>query len=204
MFVVKDRKKVYSLIITITTLIFCSICIYHNKANGYEAYMNNKFIAYVKSKDIIKNINNDIDKEIKSRCGKVDFNNKFSFDKIIIDEKKFTNSDLIKKTIIKNNNIQFDAYSMMSEQKEIALVASEQEGEQIVELLKKEYSLKSNLDIKECNLKSNLKYLKKKVKLEEIKSLDEIVSKIIENNSKQPLICFELKGTMKSKAESRT
>lgn len=197
---IKYSRKYLAAVILAATLFTCIICISHNKANAYEVTMNGKFVAYVKNKDEVKGVNKNIGNEIKDRFGETKLEDKLVFNKIIIDDKDLTSSDVIKKTMINNINIEFDACIMKSDQKEIGLVASAKECNQVVDLLKQYYTKKNNIDIKEYALKSKITYSKKKAKLSEISSLDEIVSKIIDINEKDPLICFEFKGNTEAKA----
>lgn len=201
MFFSRYTKKFCLSTIIVMTMMTCIICICHNKANAYEVYMNGKFIAYVKDKDTVKDINRNIENEIKNRFGNIKIDNKFMFSRIILDEKNLTNSDLIRKSIINNVNNELDVCILKSDQKEIGLVANSKECNKVIDLLKAYYIQKNNLSLKECNLKNKITYSRKKAKFSEIKPLDELVTKIIEVNEKNPLISFEFKGTQEIKAD---
>lgn len=204
------RVKVISIILAIITTIAVVVqYIYYNNPYGYEIYINNKHLAYVKSKQTFYDVQNDIIKELEKRCGKVNFNDKVKFKNMLwISTDKLTDNNTLKQDIIKNSNITIKAFLMKSDEKPVGILASREEMIDILDNIKSTYSEKERG--KEFKLKNKITYVEEQVRISELQSVEEILKNLSKNKS-SPIIVFvkendreKLQGISPSRSSSVT
>ncbi len=182
------------------TIAVSSVYYKENTPNAYEIKVFDKAVAYVKAdenalKQIAK-INNELENRFKSTNFKDSifvFNSKVNEDYLIDDK-------LLEKSIIQNGGIEVEAFSMLCDGKEIAIVASQMEGKEALDKVANYYASKNGVNIKESNVKNKITYEKKKTLLKDVDDVDKVKERIIEVNSKlkKPLLVIEFKGTSQS------
>lgn len=193
-----DRCKKYIIIAAVFgTFTTSYIFITENKANAYEISIGDKVVAYSiedqKSLDIV----NSLEQEIKNRFGASQLKESIAVNKVRVQEGSVVSDKALKQTILQNSKMEVEGCAILANKKQIGLVASENEGRQALDKLKDYYSAKSGLSIKESKLKTEITYSKQKDIISNIDSIDEVVERVKEANSrfKNPVVAFELKGT---------
>lgn len=172
-----------------------------NKPNAYEVMIGDKVVAYINedknSLDAIKALGEEVEKRFTS----VKFKEELVLNKVKITDDYLTSEKDLKKTVLQNSGLEVDSCSMLSNGKEIGVVASEAEGNQVLDKIKNYYASKSEANIKESKLKNNITYTKKKSFIFNVDSIDMVADRVKEYNSKakNPVVAFELKGTLESK-----
>jgi len=190
-------RKAISIMAVSATLCISSILYSVNEPNAYEICVDKKVIVYINNDKKDLDLINSIVEEISSRFSTSKLKNSLSINKVKVDEEILTDSSLLKKVIIENSSMVIDAYSMKADDREFAIVANESEGKSILEKVKNYYINKSDLEIKNCDLKTNIKYVKKQVPILQVDDIDVVVNRIeaVNEKSQKQLVTFELKGT---------
>lgn len=198
-----DNSK--HLVIMIACTIFTVVILYliSNSDNAYEISMDNKAFAYVESKEAAESVINEILKDKNGRY-EAQLKDKFEINKVDVDASIITKDiNKVKDSIISNMDMKVDAFSMLSDKKEIGIIASESEGKSVLNEIKKIYISESKQNITDAKLKNNITYVKKKVRISEIEDIKSIVARLKQDNklSKSPSVVFELSANYEVKEE---
>lgn len=193
-------RRAISIMAISATLCISSILYSVNEPNAYEICINKKVIAYINNDKKDLDLVNNIVEELSSRFSTLKLKNSITINTVKINEELLTDDSLIKKSIVENSGILVDAYAMTADGREFAVVASEEEGKNILENVKNNYITKSGLEVKSCVLKTNIKYVKKKVLMPQIDEIDIVVNRIkaVNEKAQSQLVAFELKGIKES------
>lgn len=193
-------RRAISIMAISATLCISSILYSVNEPNAYEICINKKVIAYINNDKKDLDLVNKIVEELSSRFSTLKLKNSITINTVKINEELLIDDSLIKKSIVDNSGTLVDAYAMTADGREFAVVASEEEGKNILENIKNNYITKSGLEVKSCDLKTNIKYVKKRVLMSQIDDIDIVVNRIIAVNEKaqSQLVAFELKGIKES------
>ena len=197
-----NNRKFLSIIVIAVTIVCSYICYSTNKANGYQITIGGTPIAYVEDIETFNIIKADVESNIKKRFGKINIDRDIQDSRILVDESFFTSEDDIRQNFINENKIEVTALSMLSDSKEVAIVANEMEGKAVQEYIVKYYISKANLqNVKESRVVNNITYVKKKVKLRQVQDVEGAAVKIINTNysSNKPLVTVEIKGNVEAK-----
>jgi len=197
-----NNRKFLSVIVIVVTIVCSYICYSANKSNGYEITIGGTPIAYVEDVATFNNIKEDVENNFKKRFGNINIDRDIQDSEIIVDESFFTSENDIRQNFINENKIEVTAVSMLSDNKEIAIVANEAEGKAVQEYIKKYYISKANLqEVKESRITNNITYAKKKVKLRQVQDVEGAAVKIINVNysSNKPILTVEIKGNVDTK-----
>lgn len=197
-------SKLYKFISIVSFAIAAAISFMYYKANipnAYEIRVFDKVVAYVgRDKDMLSDISKAVNK-IDNRFTALNLKDNITVFNSKVTEDYLIDDKLIEKAIVQNGGVEVEALSMLCDNKEIAIVASEAEGKEALEKVKNYYSSKSGVNVKESKIKNKITYVRKKVPLKEVDNVDEISNRIIESNSKlkNPLLVVEIKGTRESR-----
>lgn len=193
-------RRAISIMAISATLCISSILYSVNEPNAYEICINKKVIAYINNDKKDLDLVNKIVEELSSRFSTLKLKNSITINTVKINEELLIDDSLIKKSIVDNSGTLVDAYAMTADGREFAVVASEEEGKNILENIKNNYITKSGLEVKSCDLKTNIKYVKKRVLMSQIDDIDIVVNRIIGVNEKaqSQLVAFQLKGIKES------
>lgn len=188
---------------TVGTTIICSyICINAYKPKGYEVRANNKFIAYVKDSKELESIKDSLQQDLKKRFGNIKLSSSLTVTKADIQKEDLTPPDTVKQNILSNSIIEVDGLKMLSDGKDVAVVANEAEGKAVLENVKRYYTSNSgNYKINTASIKNKITYAPQKVMLSQIKSSEDIAKDIVSKNKseKVPILSVEMKATVSSK-----
>lgn len=182
------------------TLSVCSILYTNNKPNAYEVRVDNKVIAYVrddkKDLDIVKSLGD----EVLKRFDNSKLKDSLTITKAKVNEDFLVDNTQLRKVIMENSDLLVDAYSMLVDGREIALVANENEGKAILDIVKNFYGSKDGLELKESSLKTKITYTKKQTVISQVDDIDTVAKRIESVNAKsqKQLVTFEVKGIVKS------
>jgi murein DD-endopeptidase MepM/ murein hydrolase activator NlpD len=172
-----------AVIISIVTLIYYI----QNRPNSYDVYMNGKHLAFVESKEKFYDAEKNTEQELEKRFGKVMLNDNIKFEYVKVSAKDLSSANELRESIIKNSNARVSGVLMKSDGKEVGFLANENEMRKVLDSIKDTYKQKDiNADFK---LKSYITYVKEDISISQVKTKEEIVQ-IINNDIKNPLICF--------------
>lgn len=192
----KKHNKILSIVIITITLAVSSILYTESKPNSYEVRVGDKVVAYTKNDNNVFNIINEFENRFKGSR----LEDSITVFSSRVSEDYLTDKSVLKDAIIQNSNIKVDAFSMLCDGKEIAVAASEDEGNKALNGVKDYYISKSKINAKEGKVKNKITYVKKKYTLSEVDTVDEVKKRIIYVNSKvkSPLVTVEFKGKTQS------
>lgn len=189
-------RKAISIMAVSATLCISSILYSVNEPNAYEICIDKKVIAYINNDKKDLDLVNNIVEELSSRFSTLKLKNSLTINTVKINEELITDDSFLKESIVDNSGILIDAYAMMADGREFAVVASKDEGNKILENVKNNYITKSGLEVKSCDLKTNIKYVKKRVPMSQIDDIPIVVNRIEAVNEKAQgqLVAYALKG----------
>jgi murein DD-endopeptidase MepM/ murein hydrolase activator NlpD len=196
-----DRCKKYIAIAAVCGTVGLSyVYITDNKPNAYEVSVDNKVIAYIREdKDAISFIKA-LGEEVQNRFGSPKLKECLALNKAKVSEEFFVDNNTVRKVVLANSDIEVDAYSMFVDGREVAIVASEAEGVKVLDNLKNYYISASGLRVRECKVKNNITYSKRKSALSKVQDIDKITEALKEANLKfkNPIIVFQVIGEQES------
>lgn len=163
---------------------------YYNyiKPSSYQVIMNGNIIAYVKNVNRFEKENNEVFNEVNNRFGCYEYKDKVIYKKANVGKRYLTNSKLLKKEILQNSITDIPAFNMKADNNFIAVVANENEGNEIINAIKKYY--KGDKQDSDIVVKNKITYEKTNLKLNELKDLTDIENDIIERNKIKEILSF--------------
>jgi murein DD-endopeptidase MepM/ murein hydrolase activator NlpD len=172
-----------------------------NKANAYEVCISGKPVAYIKEDKENLNAVEALEDEVESRFASSKLRDTLTINKSKVTEDFLISEGMLSSTILQNCNFTVDALTMLSDGKEIAVVANEKEGNQVLDKIKEYYISKSGLKVKDSKIKNVITYSKKNIPISKVCTIDTAAEMIEQSNSKlkKSLITVELKGASESK-----
>lgn len=186
----------YIIILLISiTITVCIICFYFIKNNTYMVTKERILIGYVENKKQFKQTNDRIEKDLKKRFAEIIINNNFDFNRVSVPKDYIISSNKIERLIL--DNIWAKGYTMKLDDKEIVLVSSINQGEEILRLLSNYYQEKFEIkNTKSIKVKNKVSYVKTVGDISEFHTSQEIANSIIKYNNKniEPLINLEIIG----------
>jgi murein DD-endopeptidase MepM/ murein hydrolase activator NlpD len=197
-----NRCKKYIVIAAISGTIGVSyVYITDNKPNAYEVCVGDKIVAYIKEDNNAIDAVRAIGEEVEKRFGSSELKSILTFNRAQVTNSFITDKSKLRNAVLTNASIEVEAYALLSDGKEIAIVGNEAEGKQVLDKLREYYLAKSGIAVKESKIKNNITYSKKKGILSKIQDVDKIVEAIIDVNSKakKPIVSVELVGTTETK-----
>jgi murein DD-endopeptidase MepM/ murein hydrolase activator NlpD len=197
-----NRCKKYIIIAAVSGTIGMSyVYITDNKPNAYEVCVGDKIVAYIKEDNNAIDAVRALGEEVEKRFGSSELKNILTFNKAQVANSFITDKSKLRNVVLNNASIEVEAYALLSDGKEIAIVGNEAEGKQVLDKLREYYSAKSLITVKESKIKNNITYSKKKDKLSRIQDVDKIVEAVIDANSKakKPVITVETIGNTETK-----
>ncbi|MDP4088094.1 MAG: hypothetical protein Q8930_02335, partial [Bacillota bacterium] len=129
-----NKRILLNLLIIIITIVTSSLCYYNRRGNAYEVRTNGKVIGYVKNKKTVDDIEDNIKKRFSIRLKRTYFN------KVILDDNKYTDSNALEKSIITENEGIVDAVEVDSDGKQLMVCSSENEAKTIIDQVKNYYA----------------------------------------------------------------
>jgi murein DD-endopeptidase MepM/ murein hydrolase activator NlpD len=192
----KQHRKILSLLTIAATMIVCILFYSELRPNAYEVSLGDNTIAYVKNDKEVEHVSKAL-KQIVVR-----FNMKAPYNEIIISKVKVADDLLIKdinnvsRNILSGSDIEVNAIAMNIDGKEAALLASENEGKQVLSLMSSYYAAKSNVKPNESSTSNKISYSEKKVLMSQVENPEETAEKLEKVNEKRktPLISLKIKG----------
>lgn len=169
----------------------------YGMTNLYKAYANNEFIGYVQNKDEVKKIYKELVDDVSNRFLSIDIGrNNLKFEESGSLE-SLTVMDDVKNNLIKNVDIEVDAYAMCIDDINIGYVESFKIGEEVIEKLKAEAKEKNNIEdetLLSMELKGNITYNEEKVKLSDLCRTEKIIDNIekLNQNREDKLASVEI------------
>jgi murein DD-endopeptidase MepM/ murein hydrolase activator NlpD len=197
-----NRCKKYIVIAAVSVTIGVSyVYITDNKPNAYEVCVGDKIVAYIKEDNNAIDAIRAIGEEVEKRFGSSELKSILTFNRAQVTNSFITDKSKLRNAVLTNASIEVEAYALLSDGKEIAIVGNEAEGKQVLDKLREYYLAKSGIAVKESKIKNNITYSKKKGILSKIQDVDKIVEAIIDVNSKakKPIVSVELVGTTETK-----
>ena len=194
-----SKMNVYLVVIT---LIIVATILYFNEYRyyGYKVSIGSDAITFVKSKSGFNETYKQLEKELKLKYSNVIVTNDFTLDKVKVgDDVMFTKGNDLKKIMINNFNIVVDALEMKSDNRKIAYVSSEKQGEEILADIKDHYSKGIKLSsVKSAYIENKISYKSIRVKTGDLYENSEISREVIEYNDKSqtPLIGVKIVGNI--------
>lgn len=159
----------------------------HHKPNAYDVYMNGKHLAFIESKEEFYNVKKDIELDLQKRFGKVMLNDEIKFKYVKVYSGDLNSSNNLREALIRNSSAKVSAVLMKSDGKEVGFLANENEITKVLDAVKDIYKQKyANSDLK---LKNHITYVKKDITIGNIKTTEDIV-KVITDNEKDSLVSF--------------
>ncbi len=135
----KESKKLKISSITIVSLILITLIVYYNSV-VYAVIINDKTIGFVKNKDEICELKDNLKLEYELKLNKeIEIPQEIVFDKTFSFGKKVLESEELKPLIISELNINVEAYAIYANSKELALLNSEVSANSLLENLKDKY-----------------------------------------------------------------
>jgi len=188
--------------LVVITLIIVATILYFNEYRyyGYKVSIGSDAITFVKSKSGFNETYKQLEKELKLKYSNVIVTNDFTLDKVKVgDDVMFTKGNDLKKIMINNFNIVVDALEMKSDNRKIAYVSSEKQGEEILADIKDHYSKGIKLSsVKSAYIENKISYKSIRVKTGDLYENSEISREVIEYNDKSqtPLIGVKIVGNI--------
>lgn len=174
-FLRKIKRAIFVLIVP------CIFMGSYGMTNLYKAYVNNQFIGYVQSKDEVREMYKEIVDDVSNKFSSIDIGrNQLSFEGTNKSENP-TSKDEVKSNLIKNADIEIDAYGMCIDNINVGYVENFKTGEEVIESLKNEAKKESSVDnqtLLSVEVKGDLTYTEERVKISEICSAKEVVDNI--------------------------
>lgn len=193
---VQQRRKILSLLTIAATIIVCILFYFEMRSNAYEISLGDNTVAFVKNDADVEYVSKALN-QIVTR-----FNMKAPYNEILISKVKVDDDLLIKdiknvgRDILNGSDIEVNAVAMNIDGKEAALLASENEGKQVLSLMSSYYAGKSNVKPNESSTSNKITYLEKKVLMSQVEGTKEVAEKLEKVNEKRknPLISLKIKG----------
>jgi murein DD-endopeptidase MepM/ murein hydrolase activator NlpD len=195
----RNRNNIFVILIT---LLFTATILYFNvyRFNGYKVSIGKDTITFVKSEKEFNKAYEELQKEVKAKYNNIVIKKDFTLDKVKVEDKTmFITGDKLKKEMLKKFNITADAFLMKSDNKKVAYVVSEKQGEEILNSIKDYYSKSTKLNsITKINVDNKITYELVKIKVRDLYENDKIAQAIIKYNSKvqKPLITVRVVGNI--------
>ncbi|WP_461204283.1 peptidoglycan DD-metalloendopeptidase family protein [Clostridium sp. DL1XJH146] len=169
----KESKKIKFSAITTVSLILIALIIYNNSIT-YAVIINNNTIGFVKNKDEISELKNNLKLEYELKLNKeIEIAQKISFDKTLSYGKNVLTTEEIKPLIINELNINVEAYTIYADSKELAVLNSEETANSLLENLKNQYIDEDYENtLKETHFVETVEVKKEYCNPEEITNLD--------------------------------
>ena len=200
-----ERHKITLSIATIC-LTICGCIIFYNYTSipAYSICVDDKAICYVYNKEQYEALNKEVNKDFSDRFGLKDIKSKLTVNKVRVKEEDLDNGDVegIKKLVYKEMNIFVNATVMKFDSNEVAVVASEQEANSVVENLKKIYvNQNKNGKAIDCVINNKITYEKRRVPAVFLQNLEEISKIIVKKNSELQgkLVNYYVRATVEAK-----
>lgn len=196
------RYKLFlSIVVIAATLAVTTICYAQFEPNAYEVSVNDKVIAYIRNSESNLNLVGSLNLKLKERFNNSNIEQLIEFKSTQVPEDYFTDEKLLEQAIAQNSNLEVDGVCMYANSKEIGILASEKEGQQVLDKVKEYYEAASKMQIKESKIKSPITYTKKKLPLSQMENVEKVFERIKEVNSKAktPVVVVELKANVESK-----
>jgi murein DD-endopeptidase MepM/ murein hydrolase activator NlpD len=190
-----------SIIVIAATLAVTTICYAQFEPNAYEVSVNGKVIAYIRNSESNLNLVGSLNLKLKERFNNSNIEQLIEFKSTQVPEDYFSDEKLLEQAIAKNSNLEVEAVCMYSDNKEIGILASEKEGQQVLDKVKEYYEAASKMQVKESKIKSPITYTKKKLPLSQVENVEKVFERIKEVNAKAkaPVVVIELKANLESK-----
>lgn len=193
----KFRISKLSIIIIAATIFTCIICYKAYEPNAYEVYVNGKSIAYVNEVESVEALNQSLISEVKERFGNININSAISYDKIVAGEESISSTQDIKNNMMKVVNVKVPAVQMIIDGKNLAWLANEKEGEEVIKSIADHYLSKINIDNKKhAGVKNKITYKTGEVTMSSVNDIEEVVDNILKLNEKndKPFLTLEFTG----------
>ena len=159
----------------------------YGMTNLHKVYVNNNFVGYTQDKSEVKKIYKNILEGINLKFSEVDKRiNTLNFE-FSSDEGDVTSSEKLRENIVNVLDIEVAVYAMNIDDVNIGYVNSFNAGDEALNILKTEGNLKSEIDandIVNLAIQGDISYSKKKVKISDVDSPDDIIKNINNINQK--------------------
>jgi murein DD-endopeptidase MepM/ murein hydrolase activator NlpD len=190
-----DRCKKYIVIAAVSCTVGVSyVYIYDNKPNAYEVSVNDKVVAYIREDNDAVSFIKALGDEVQNRFGSPKLKECIALNKAKVSEQYLSDSGALRKAVLANSDIEVEAYSMLVDGREVAIVASEAEGAKVLDNLKSYYTTTLGIKVKESKIKNNIAYSKTKTALSKVQDIDKIVTALKDANFKfkNPVITVQI------------
>lgn len=186
--------------VLITTLLITSIIMYFNvyRFYGYKVSIGKENITFVKNKMEFNKAYEELQREIKLKYSKVVTVQDFTLDKVKVNnEGMFISGNELKRIMSKKFNIVVDGFLMESDNKKVAFVSSQNQGNEVLISLKNYYCSKLKLNsTEEISVENKISYEAVNVRIGSLNEKSKIVDEVVKYNSKSntPLIAVKVVG----------
>lgn len=183
----KFKTSKYSRLIVISAFALAitvlSFSLYSNHEISTRAcmvYFGGEEIGYVRDKDKVADILKDIEEQLSKECGlEIVINEKLQFEDFHAEDKDVVPYKEIEQAI--KSNLTFDvlAYTLEAEGRDIAILKSKEEAENIIEKVKEPYinmMEEEGSKIEDVRIVEDLKIVKKEVSLDDIQDFDKVLA----------------------------
>lgn len=195
------HRLLLSTVIIAATLATTTICYAQFEPNAYEVSVGGKVVAYLENNESSLNLIKSLDAKLKERFKSSNIKQGLEVKSTQVSEDFITDEKMLDKAVVQSSNIEVEAVYMYSNNKELGVLASEKEGEEVLNKLKDYYCSESKLSIKESKVKSSISYARKRLPLSQVDTVDKVLDRIKEVNSKvkTPVVVVEIKANAESK-----
>jgi murein DD-endopeptidase MepM/ murein hydrolase activator NlpD len=193
--------------VILITLIVTATMLYFNvyRYDGYKISIGGNTITYVKSKGQFNRTYNQLKNDINFKYKNVVIKNDFTLEKTKVgDVSMFLSGNNLKNIIMKKFNISMDGFLMKSDNRKLSYVASESQGKEILNSVKKFYAKEAKLSsITKIEIVNNITYVPLRVKMINLFENNDIVGELIKYNTitQIPFITIKIVGNI-SKSET--
>lgn len=175
------------------TMVVLGQYIYCKKYSGYKVYMNGKAISYIKNKEDVYKAKENIESSLKKRLGNIILKDDIKVEKVVINPKYLSDSNSLKKDIIKSSKANLSAFLMKSDGNNIGFLANEDEMRKVLDNIKNSYKEKDKDGV--FKLKNHITYIKEEINIGQLNTVEEAIN--VATVSKTPLICFYKEESLK-------
>lgn len=193
------QNRINIFVIAITIMISATI-LYFNvfRFYGYKVSIGNNTITFVRSKSEFNKRYKELQSDIKLKYSNVITTNDFTLNKVKVeDDVSFVGGSELKKVMIKEVNIVVDAFVMKSDNRKIAYVINENQGNEILKSVKDHYYRSAKLSsVESADIQNKINYERVKVSVRDLCENSQIVNEVIKYNDKSqtPLIVVKIVG----------
>lgn len=195
-------KIVLSCILVGITSFICVKFYYSTLPNGWEVYIGNKPVAYVRNKEDFLNTKMTAEKEIAKRLPGAAFNANVSFEKVRVPEDLIWNEKSIR-TFVDNSfkNSEAEALKASVDGHTVAILENSNEVTVMLDELKKYSASKLGLkNVEACSIENSIKIINDKAKLNTITDGKTAAQNIEVNKDLNSLFKFKVIGIRETTA----